>query len=403
MPGLLSRLFGRQEPASEARSTVSSPPGYAAAFGVVPTAPGMHVTTRLAENLATVSACVGAISSTMASLPAYVYRRTADGREELGAHPVARLLRRPNAYQTWPDWMEWTMAQVLLHGNAVSVIDHDGAGRVIALRPLPWGALQMFRLPSGRLVYDVVHDASMGVRGGGVRRYFAEEVFHLRDRSDDAVIGRSRISRAPEVLGSASALQEWTGTMWRNHATPSGVYSVEGTLNSDQYDQLRAHIESKMVGAANARRPLIVDRNAKWTPLAVSPEDAEVLASRRFTVEELCRLFQVPPPIVQDYTHNTFTNAAQASLWFAQISLAPWARKIEAEFSRSVFGAASTDCFLEVDLSGLMRGDYEARWKAHEIAVRNQILDTNEVREIEGWNPRAAQPAPKPAEGPVVA
>ncbi|WP_368415293.1 phage portal protein [Falsiroseomonas sp.] len=96
----------------------------------------------------------------------------------------------------------------------------------------------------------------------------------------------------------------------------------------------------------------------------------------------------MPPPIIQDYTHNTFTNAAQAALWFAQFSLGPWVRKIEAEFSRSVF--TDPAMMLEIDLSGLMRGDYEARWKAHEIAVRNQILDANEVREVEGWNPRAA-------------
>ena len=124
-----------------------------------------------------------------------------------------------------------------------------------------------------------------------------------------------------------------------------------------------------------------------------------MLASRRFTVEELCRLFQVPPPIVQDYTHNTFTNAAQASLWYAQLTLSPWVRKIEEEFRRSVLGAGSADLSLEVDLSGLMRGDYEARWKAHEIAVRNQILDANEVREVEGWNPRPQQGQQQPAEG----
>lgn len=403
MAGLLSRLFGRAEAPAEARTAGSSPPGYAAAFGVIPTAPGVHVTTRLAENLATVSACVGAISSTMASLPAYVYRRTASGRVELDVHPVARLLRRPNAHQTWPDWMEWTMAQVLLHGNAVSAIEHDAAGRVVALRPLTWGALQIFRLPSGRLAYDVVHDASTGVRGAGVRRYFAEEVFHLRDRSDDAMIGRSRISRAPEVLGNASSLQEWSGAQWRNGTTLSGTLTTDAKVPKEAKDQIKQDWNDRFAGPRNARQVAVMDQGLKFQPISVSPEDAEVLASRRFTVEELCRLFQVPPPIVQDYTHNTFTNAAQASLWFAQISLAPWARKIEAEFSRSVFGASSADCFLEVDLSGLMRGDYEARWKAHEIAVRNQILDTNEVREIEGWNPRAAEPAPRPAQTPTVA
>jgi HK97 family phage portal protein len=123
-------------------------------------------------------------------------------------------------------------------------------------------------------------------------------------------------------------------------------------------------------------------------PISVSPEDAEVLASRRFTVEELCRLFQVPPPIAGDLSHGTFTNSREAGRWFAQFTLAPWARKIEAEFARSVFGPGSTDCSLEIDLSGLMRGDAEARWQSHKIAVEAGILDPDEVREIEGWNPR---------------
>lgn len=113
-----------------------------------------------------------------------------------------------------------------------------------------------------------------------------------------------------------------------------------------------------------------------------------MLASRKFTVEELCRLYQVPPPIIQSYEHNTFTNSAQASLWFAQLTLTPWARKIEAEFARSLFGA-SRPYELVIDLSGLMRGDFVARWQAWQIAVSSEILDANEVREAEGYSLKA--------------
>ncbi len=375
----------------EARSALaSSPPGFAAAFGLAPTSSGAYVSPRLAENLSTVSACVGAIASTMASLPAYVYRTTSTGREELRDHPVARLTRRPNDWQTWPDLIEWVMAQALLHGNALCVVGYDGAGRPTALLPIPWGNVQVFLLPSGRLAYDVARYVAPWGGTGQPRRYLAGEVLHLKDRSDDGLVGRSRISRAPDVLGNAAALHEWSGALWKNSATPSGVLSAPGALSPDTFNRLRAQVDQNYAGPSNAKKIMVLGDGLTWAPMSVSPEDAEVLASRRFTVEELCRLFQVPPPIVQDYTHNTFTNSQQAALWFAQFSLTPWARKIEAEFSRSVFGASSADCTLEVDLSGLMRGDYEARWKAHEIAVRNQILDANEVREVEGWNPRPA-------------
>lgn len=381
--GLLSRILGRSETRA---ATDGSPLGSAFLPGA--TAAGHQVSARIVENLSTVLACVGAVGSAIASLPAYVYRREGRGRAEVAEHPVALLLRTPNAAQTWPDWIEWTVAQALLHGNALSVIEYDGAGRPVALIPIPWSNVQPLMLPNGTVVFDVVRFTSMWGGTGLPRRLLPGEVFHLRDRSDDGILGRSRLSRAPEVLGNALALQEWTGAMWRNAATPSGALKFPGPVNDAIMTRLRAQLSQGYTGTHNARRVLLLEGGAEWQAISVSPEDAEVLASRRFSVEELCRLYQVPPPIIQDYTHNTFTNAAQAALWFAQFSLGPWVRKIEAEFARSVF--TDPRMHLEIDLSGLMRGDYEARWKAHEIAVRNQILDANEVREVEGWNPRAA-------------
>ena len=380
--GILDRLLGRAETrgASDGSSMGS-------AFAPGGTAAGHLVNARTSENLSTVLACVGAVGSAVASLPAYVYRRDGRGRVETPDHPVARLTRAPNATQTWPDWIEWTLAQALLHGNALSLIEYDGAGRPVALRPIPWPNVQTILLANGTLAFDVVAYTAPWGGTGQPRRFLASEVFHLRDRSDDGLLGRSRLSRAPEVLGNALALQEWTGAMWRNAATPAGALKFPAKLTQDQLKMIRDQVSDKYTGTHNARRVLILEGGAEWQPISISPEDAEVLASRRFSVEELCRLYQVPPPIIQDYTHNTFTNAAQAALWFAQFSLGPWVRKIEAEFARSVF--TDPAMMLEIDLSGLMRGDYIARWQAHQIAVANNILDANEVREIEGWNPRA--------------
>jgi HK97 family phage portal protein len=361
---------------------------------LVPAWRGHAVNALVAENLSAVTACVGAISSTMASLPAYVYRQTEAGRMLADDHPVSALLRRPNERQTWPDWLEWMVAQVLLHGNALSVIESDGQGRPTALVPVPWSNVQVFMLPNGRLAYDVVRFIAPWGGNGQPRRLLDDEVFHLRDRSDDGIIGRSRISRAPDVLGQAVGIQTYASAMWANGATPAGVLTVAGSLSTEAAQRLRHSWEQAHTGSHNAKRTVILEQGASWQAMSVSPEDAEVLASRRFTVEELCRLYQVPPPIVQDYTHNTFTNAAQASLWFAQLTLSPWARKIEAEFDRSIFGEDDR-CHLDIDLSGLMRGDYSARWAAYAVAVDKRILDVDEIREAEGYNPRGAAPAPE--------
>jgi HK97 family phage portal protein len=110
-----------------------------------------------------------------------------------------------------------------------------------------------------------------------------------------------------------------------------------------------------------------------WQQISVSPEDAELLASRRFSTEELARIFQVPPPLVGIWDNSTFTNSETAGRWFATHTLAPWLRKLEAEFSRSVFTAGSPS-FLEFDLSGFLRGDPEARWRSYDIAIKNRVL-----------------------------
>lgn len=342
-----------------------------------------HVGTHQAENLSTVLACVNAISGSIAALDSYIYRRDPDGRTEAPSHPAARLLRRPNDRQTGPDWMEWTLASVLLHGNAVSVIEWDGAGRPAALTPIPWSCVGITRLPSGRLRYDVM------TWEGKPRSYFAEDIFHLRDRSDDGVVGRSRISRAREVFAGASALQDYSLHMWRNQATPSGIMSFDKDMRPSEaeLERLRYHLDHNVKGTKNAQTTLIMPSGVKWQSIGISPDDAEALESRKFSVQELCRIYGVPPPIIQDYSNNTFTNAAQASLWFAQNTLMPWVRKIEAEFGRSIFGQGSP-FELVIDMSSLMRGDYASRWQSYGIAVQNSILTVDEIREQEGYNPK---------------
>lgn len=375
------------------------------ALGGEQTSSGQRPTPTNVEGLAAVIACVNRIASSMASLPVYVYRREGRGRVEDPGHPVAALMSDPNPNAPWPMIIEWAMGSVLLRGNALLRIERDDGGNPVALYPVPWERVVPVLLPNGRLAYDVTlippeHGASAA---GNRIRLLDTEVLHLRDRSDDGLVGRSRISRADEVLGNALALQEWSGAMWRNAATPVGALMFKTRLTREALDDLRTQFEQGFSGPRNARKALIIGGDGEWKSMSVSPEDAEVLASRRFTAEELARIFDVPPPLVGIWDHSSFTNSETAGRWFATFTLAPWVRKIEAEFQRSIFvGEERTTHQVEMDLSGLMRGDYTARWQAHEIAVRNGILDTNEIREIEGWNPRPDAPKPPPAEEPNV-
>lgn len=351
---------------------------------------------RAAENLSTVLACTNAIATALAYVPPLVYRLDGDGnRIEAPAHPLGKIVRGGvNPQMTWPDFLEHFVASTLLTGNGLAVIHRSGNAQLSGFRYVPWGMVTVAELSSGRLAYDVSDGR------GNTRRYLEGEVLHLRDRTDDGKIGRSRLSRAADTVAGVQAANAHANSFLANGASPSGVVTVPGTMKPEQRSSLREAFQTRHGGASNAGSTLILDGGMQWEASQISPEDAELLETRKFGVIELCRLFQVPPPIVQAYENNTFTNAAQAGLWFATFCLAPWARKIEAEFARSVFPAGGP-YELELDLSGFLRGDPETRWNAHKIALETGVLDPDEVRQIEGWNPRPAGQRPANDGGPA--
>jgi HK97 family phage portal protein len=383
-------LFGR----SEARAAASARPvGQTIGIGLFPTAYGGFVSAHEAESLNAVTAAVNAIASAIGTLVPRIYQ-TVDGvRSEAPRHPLSPLLRTPNPAQSWSDFAEMMMGQVLLHGNALAEIVADSSGLITAFNPIPWRCVRVSLLPSEALAYDITPPHGIGPQ----RRLLASEVIHLKDRSDDGLVGRSRLSRAPGAVRTGLFETDFTQALWRNGGQIQGTIEVPTNLSEAAFERFKMQLRQEFTGVHNAGKTIILEQGAKFAGTGISPEDAQVLQSRKFTVEEVCRLFQVPPPLLQEYSNSTFTNSAQASIWFAQNTLAPWVRKVEAEFTRSVFGRAS-DYELDLDLSTLMRGDFATRWDAWDIAVRDQILTPDEVREAEGYAPRGDAP-PAPARG----
>ncbi len=293
------------------------------------------VTPRVVENLSTVLACVSAISTAIASLPANVFRPIDAGREIDEHHPVQMLIARgPNEHQTWPDYCEWLVAQCLLRGNALSELVYDPSGRLQTIVPIPWDWVSVQLLPSGRLAYDVIEQIGLHGATGRVRRLLGGEVLHLRDRSDDGLVGRSRLLRAAGAAEAAVLVQTHSNKIFANAARPSGVLETDHSLGPEAIENLKRSFQEGFQGAANAGKTLVLEGGLKWKPLTWTPEDTELLAVRRFTTEELARIFGCPPPIIGDLSHGTFTNSETAGRWFAQHTLTPWVRKIETEFCR---------------------------------------------------------------------
>ncbi len=384
---LLRRLLGKNDVHAEERQQDPSWSYLSAYSGT-----GSNVNAKLAESLSTVFACVAAISSSIASLPAVVYRWEGKARKEAENHPLSALIENgPNRWQSWPDFVEWWIAQTLLRGNGLAEIVTDGAGRVMELKPIPWEWCSVLLLPNGRLAYDVNEQTMLGGQGR-TRRLLQGEVLHLKDRSDDGLVGRSRLSRTSKTIQSSFDVNETASAFLRNAMQPSGIFRVPGVENDFQLKSIRDQLVESKAGPSNTGKFFVLAEGVEWQSMSVNPEDAELLESRRFSTEELARIFQVPPPLVGIWDHSSFTNSETAGRWFATHTLTPWVRKIEAEFKRTVFTSFERrDHFLEIDLSGFLRGDPEQRWKAYDIALKNKVLDPNEVRQEEGWNPRAEE------------
>lgn len=343
-----------------------------------------------AENLAAVTSAVTIISRTIASLPVYVYRSTEEGRIKVTDHPVCRLLARPDGndgIMTWSDFAEWWIASTLLAGNGLASILDDGAGRPIALRPIPWWcANPMINPNSGRVSFHVAATNLPWWPSFSPTTVSSSDALWLRDRTDSGVLGRSALSRAPQTLQAALDVQAFSSETFAKGAKLSGVISHPGHLSKEASDRVAGSWQQTHSGPWNSGKVAILEEGMQFIPQAMTLEDAELLASRKFMTEEIARLFNIPLPILNVFDHANFANSDSASQWFGQLTLAPWCQKIEAEASRVLFNDPSFH--IEIDLAALMRGSFASRIATEISMVRAGILSPDEVRLAEGYPAR---------------
>jgi HK97 family phage portal protein len=377
---LLTRIFGRSEKRSKPTSWDHlRNDGYL-------TESGSPVSAHLAENLSAVFACVQIISQTVAMLPLVFYRKAADGaRFEDREHPVARLFAGDiNAHQTTPEFIELMQAHCLLRGNSYAEIVRDGRGAPVALIPHHPDAVAVERIPRMDRIRFVVTDPN-----GGSRRLLQEEMLHLRDRSDDGMVGKSRLQRAREAFGIAIASERYAANVFRNGASMSGFVSHPETLGSEATKTLRESLQALYSGASNAGNIGVLEEGMTWHQLSVSPLDAQALESRRFSVESIARLFGVPPQLLGDTSKAAHSNVVEASRFFARFCVQPWLTKWEHALARSLLSSADRETReFEVDMDDFLRGDMLQRFQAYRIAREIGAYNANEIRRFEKQNPR---------------
>ncbi|MBA4142308.1 MAG: phage portal protein [Nitrosospira sp.] len=341
---------------------------------------GGSVTPGRAESLSTVYACVSAISETIASLPLILYKRTDDeGRERAADHPLYRILHeQPNELQTALEFREMMQAMCLLRGNAHAEIKRGYYGQVISLIPLMGDRVATLQLDNGRLAYDVTDTK------GRVRRLLQDEVFHLRHRSDNGLVGVAPITASRETVQLALAERDHGNSTFTNGTRLSGILKFPSKLSPDQRARIGESWASQHAGGANAGKTAILEEGVDFSTASMSMEDAQWLEARQFSVEEIARLFRVPPTIIGDLRHGNYSNSVEMNRVFVVHTLRRHMTMWEQAISSSLLSPAARQVyFAEHNVEGLLRGDSSNRADFYSKGIADGWLTIDEVRKYE--------------------
>lgn len=338
------------------------------------------------STLSIAARCVALRAELMASVPLHVYRRTSDGgRERAEDHVLCDLLAHtPNGYMTAFELREHLVRSHDLHGNAYARIERNARGEVVALHPFLATMVAIERLPTGRLRYRATD------MNGVVWLLLQEEMLHLRGPTRNGIYGQSPIEIASAALHAAMT-HVWTVEgISNNRLVPSGVFSFEGHLSQEQRDHIRFSIKDRFQGPRGAGNILMLDGGAKFTPVTMTPADAQFYETRKLSNEDVARIFGLPPTTVGLTDKATYNNVENEARALVQNALAPLAARIEAALARCLLTPASRSrYYLEHDLNALTRGDMEARFNSYRIAREIGAFSANDVRRRENEPPIA--------------
>ena len=377
--GIFSGLFRSRDKPTD--STVGS----RYAFYMGGSSSGKVVTERSAMQMTAVYACVRILSEAIAGLPLHMYRYKEDGGKEKALdHPLYLLLHdEPNPEMSSFVFRETLMTHLLLWGNAYAQIIRNGKGEVVALYPLMPNKMTVSRDETGQLYYtyqksqeELPKDNTYTVT------LHPSDVLHIPGLGFDGLVGYSPIAMAKNAIGLAIATEEYGSKFFANGAAPSGVLEHPGTIKDPK--RVRESWMSQFGGSANSNKIAVLEEGLKYTPISISPEQAQFLETRKFQINEIARIFRVPPHMVGDLEKSSFSNIEQQSLEFVKYTLDPWVVRWEQSIRRTLLTPEEKKTyFVKFNVEGLLRGDYQSRMSGYATARQNGWMSANDIRELE--------------------
>lgn len=362
--------------------------GYSFLFGR--TTSGKPVNERTAMQTTAVYACVRILAEAIASLPLHVYEYQDDGGKKLvHEHPLYYLLHdEPNPEMTSFVFRETLMSHLLIWGNAYAQIIRDGAGRVLGLYPLLPDKMEVQRDDRGNIyyVYSRNSDENPMFKEYGNIKLKAEDVLHIPGLGFDGLIGYSPIAMAKNAVGMTLACEEYGASFFANGANPGGVLEHPGVLKDPS--KVRESWNSVYRGVNNAHKIAVLEEGMKYQQIGIPPEEAQFLETRKFQINEIARLYRIPPHMVGDLDKSSFSNIEQQSLEFVKYTLDPWVIRWEQSLQRSLLlPGEKGKYFIKLNVDGLLRGDYQSRMNGYAVGRQNGWFSANDIREMENMNP----------------
>ena len=330
---------------------------------------GKNVTERSAMQMTAVYSCVRVLSEAVAGLPLHVYKYRSDGgKEKAFTHPLYRLLHdEPNPEMTSFVFRETLMTHLLLWGNAYAQVIRNGKGEVIALYPLMPNRMTVDRDSSGNLYYKYYRGSDEAIRSKEYEVILSSgDVLHIPGLGFDGLVGYSPIAMAKNAIGLAIATEEFGAKFFANGAAPSGVLEHPGTIKDPS--KVREAWQSQFGGSSNSGKVAVLEEGMKYTPISISPEQAQFLETRKFQINEIARI----------------SNIEQQSLEFVKYTLEPWLVRWEQSMIRSLLTPSEKqEYFIKFNVDGLLRGDYASRMSGYATARQNGWMSANDIRELE--------------------
>ncbi|MBH2923778.1 phage portal protein [Clostridium perfringens] len=342
---------------------------------------GKVVTADKAIQLSAVWACVRLLSESISTLPLKIYVRQSDGsRKAATDHPAYSILcRRPNSEMTPSRFMLMVVASICLRGNAF-IEKKFIANRLVSLVPLLPQNMVVKRLTTGALEYKYTEN-------GNERVIPVKNIMHIRGFGLDGVCGMMPMKTGRDVIGSAMAVEESAAKIFEQGLQSSGFLSADNALNDEQRERLRSYMAA-FTGSKNAGKIMVLEGGLKYQGVTMNPEDAQMLESRSFSIEEICRWFRVPPFMVGHTTkQSSWASSLEGmNLQFLTHTLRPLLVNIEQEIGRCLLDS-DDEVFAEFSVEGLLRADSAGRAAYYTSALQNGWMSRNDVRRLENMPP----------------